>query len=117
MRCSVMAGESGRRRGSCYPPLCMDTGREKLSANSQELTNENTEERGDAMEAGRPWESPSAGCEAPQRTLGIAPRQIAGVEELGAGLSGARIQRLTLRSETPGGAHAYRQRVVKWLAP
>lgn len=51
------------------------------------------------------------------RTLGVEPHEIASVAELDGGLSGARIQRLTLRSEAPGAAAAYRQRVVKWLAP
>lgn len=51
------------------------------------------------------------------REVGVDPGRIAGVEELAGGLSGARIQRLTLRCETPGGAGGYRWRVVKWLAP
>ncbi len=51
------------------------------------------------------------------RALGVEPHEIASVAELDGGLSGAHIQRLTLRSEAPGAAAAYRQRVVKWLAP
>jgi hypothetical protein len=51
------------------------------------------------------------------RALGVEPREIARVAELDGGLSGAHIQRLTLRSAAPGGAGGHRQRVVKWLAP
>lgn len=51
------------------------------------------------------------------RALGVEPREIAGVAVLDGGLSGAHIQRLTLRSEAPGRAGGHRQRVVKWLAP
>lgn len=61
--------------------------------------------------------APPADRDALLRALGVDPHQIAAVEELGGGLSGTRIQCLTLRHETPGGAHDYRRRVVKWLAP
>src|SRR5690348_11535539 len=51
------------------------------------------------------------------RALGVEPHEITRVAELDGGLSGAHIQRLTLRSAAPGGAGGHRQRVVKWLAP
>jgi hypothetical protein len=69
------------------------------------------------MEAGCPWQSSPADRDTVLRALGVDPHEIAGIEELGAGLSGARIQRLTLRHEIPGGAGGYCHRVVKWLAP
>ena len=69
------------------------------------------------MEAGNLWESSSVGRDDLLRALGVDPHEIVGVAELDGGLSGACIQRLTLRQEAPGRAGSYHLRVVKWLAP